>query len=156
MTKADSIPACQNAVLLRILICSFLAALPLWGGAPVAEVFQATLRGDATSGVAVFSPVGPGAFSGKVVIFHQGRQFQGTSRGRVDGSKLIFSFGASADASTKLPARSLTGSFEATGEPARFTGAGTLVLSPGKSDATKSPPLPIKVSGIQMPKAAGG
>ena len=154
--KANRIPASRNADVIRIFICSLLAALPFLEATPAAEVFQATLRGDATSGVAVFSPTGPDVFFGKVVIFHQGRQFRGTSQGRVDGSKLIFSFEASADASAKLPARSLAGSFEATGELARFSGAGTLLLSLGEHGAKSSPPLPIKVSGIQMPKAAGG
>ena len=140
---------------MRILLCSLLAVLPLLGAAPAEEVFQATLRGDATSGVAVFSPTGPGVFSGKVVIFHKGRQFQGTSQGRMEGSQWIFSFEASAGPAAKLPARLLTGSFEATGEPARFSGSGTLLLSPEKNDAKSPPPLPIKVSGIQMPKVTG-
>ena len=154
MKETDRHSASRKSHFVRVFICSLLAALPLLGAAP--DVFQATLRGDATSGVAFFSPTGPGAFSGKVVIFLKGRQFQGTSQGRVDGNKLIISFEASAVASGKGPARLLSGSFEATGAPARFTGAGTLLLSPEKKDATKSPsPLPIKVSGIQMPKVTG-
>jgi len=140
---------------MRIFICSLLAVLPLLGPALAEDVFQATIRGNATSGVAVFSPSGPGGFSGNVVIFHKGQQFTGTSNGRVDGSKLIFTFEASASAVAKPPARLLTGSFEATGEPARFFGSGSLQLSPGKNDPKPSGPLPIKVSGIQMPKITG-
>jgi len=159
--KTNRRPACRHTYFMRILIFSLFAALPHFVAAAEADpqrqedVFQATLRGDATSGVAVFSPSGPGGFSGNVVIFHKGRQFKGTSQGRREGSRLIFTFEASAGPDAKSPARLLTGTFEATGEPARFSGSGSLQFSIGKNDPKPTGPLPIKVSGIQMPKITG-
>ncbi|MEI6279449.1 MAG: hypothetical protein WCQ16_08725 [Verrucomicrobiae bacterium] len=146
---------------MRILLFSLFAALPLFGGTAEADpqrqedAFQATIRGDATSGVAVFSPSGSRAFSGNVVIFHKGRQFKGTSQGRTEGGQLIFTFEASAGPDAKSPARLLTGTFKATGEPSRFSGSGALQFSTGKNDPKPSAQLPIKVSGIQMPKVTG-
>lgn len=135
---------------MRALICSLLAIIPL--GMAVAEepeVFQATIRGNAVSGVVVFSPSGPDLFSGDVVVFLKGRQFKGKSQGGMEGGKMRFSFEASAAADAMLPARSLTGSFETTGGAQKFSGSGSILL-PGE----KNPSLAIKVSGIKNPGVA--
>jgi len=142
----------SNSARLRLCVFGFILGSlvgPAWAEDP--DVFQATIRGNAVSGVVVFSQSGLDAFSGDVVVFLKGRQFKGKSQGRVEGGKMRFSFEASAAAEALLPSRSLTGSFEATGGPQKFYGSGSILVS-----WEKNPSLAIKVSGIKNPGGAHG
>jgi hypothetical protein len=120
--------------------------------------FQATIRGDGTSGVVVIRQLDAGEISGDALIFYQGEKFTGTAIGRVaSGSRMLISLEASAKVMAGSKIQRVTGSFETPfPTPPRncVSGSGSLTFDAGNSKSSKGPNVQnIKVQILQTPAA---
>ena len=123
---------------------------------PAPDLFQATIRGDGTSGVVVFRSLDAAGISGEAVLFYQGNKFSGPVKGRVEsGSKLVVSFDALGKAATDSGIQSITGVFETpilTPPRNCASGSGLLTFIAGNSKSAKVPGSQnIKVQVFQAP-----
>lgn len=119
-------------------------------------LFQATIRGDDTSGVVVIRQLDAEGISGDALIFYQGEKFIGAVKGRIASArKLIVSLDASAKVIAGSGIHRITGSFETPfPTPPRncASGSGSLTFTPGNSNSAKVPVSQnIKVQVLQTP-----
>lgn len=119
-------------------------------------IFQATIRGDGTSGVVVIRQLDAGGISGDALIFYQGEKFTGAAIGRVaSGSRMVVSLEASPKVMVGSKIQRITGSFETPlPTPPRncVSGFGSLTFEAGNSKSSKGPNVQnIKVQVLQTP-----
>lgn len=124
---------------------------------PSTPTYQATLRGSDTTGAVVFSAPQSREVSGDAVIFHQGGQFVGKSKGTIEEGRLVLTFETAAT-SDESAVKGISGSIEApmAVDPVarKFAGTGSIVLSSRDSNARKfSAQRPIKAEILRLPPA---